>query len=252
MKLYVQGSGRPVVFLHQIGSSSEVWRHQTDLLSKDYQVILTDFYGHGNCEDVPENITIEKTAEVLNEKLEEIDVKNAVLIGHGLGGMIATELAFHKRDKVVRLVLIDMFPKRKSFKLIRQLDLEQLERNRTAVLQAHYKQLIRNQDLRDSIVKEALLTDEKAYFSYMKEMLENDYTQKLNSLHVPIHCFYSGVAGKDRADIKSMREKAGIKSIKEERLYHYQNSSHFLMLEQQDAFTRDLENIIKFEAQTDY
>jgi len=252
MKIYVQGSGRPVVLLHQIGSSSRAWQHQVDALSEKYQLILVDYYGHGNSSEVPDHISIENTAQVLNQRLEEMKVKNSVLVGHGLGGMIATELAFHKRDKVVRLVLIDMFPKRKSFKLIRQLDLEQLERNRTAVLQAHYKQLVKDDSLRDAVVKEALLTNERAYYYYMKDLLEMDYTQKLNSLHVPIHCFYSSIAGKNREEIKNMRDKAGIRSIKDERLYHYPDSSHFIMLDYEKKFTQDLEKILKLEAYVVY
>lgn len=252
MKIYVQGSGRPVVLLHQIGSSSLIWKHQVDALSEKYHMILVDYYGHGNCSEVPDHISIEKTAEALNQRLEEMKIKNAVLVGHGLGGMIATELAFHNHDKVVRLILIDMLPRRKSFKLIRQLDLEQLERNRTAVLQAHYKQLVEDDVLRDAVVKEALLTNERAYYYYMKELLEMDYTQKLNSLRVPIHYFYSSIAGRDREEMINLREKAGIKSIKDELLYHYPNSSHFMMWDHKEKFTQDLEKILKLESQVGY
>lgn len=252
MKLCVQGSGRPAVLLHQIGSSYGIWKYQVDELKEKYQLILVDYYGHGTCTDVPDHISIEKTAEDLNKKLEEMKIENAVLVGHGLGGMIATELAFYNRSKVVRLILMDMFPRRKSFKLIRQLDLEQLKRNRTVVIQAHYKHLIEDEDLRDVVVKEALMTDETAYYEYMKELLEADYTNKLNRLHAPIHCFYSSIAGKNRQEIKNMREKAGIKSIKEERLYYYPNSSHFMMLDHQKEFTKDLDEILNLEKTDSY
>ncbi|SFI13993.1 Pimeloyl-ACP methyl ester carboxylesterase [Tindallia magadiensis] len=252
MKIQIQGSGVPVVMIHQIGSSSDVWKFQREELASSYQIISVDLYGHGSCPSRNEVVSINETVKMLSEKLTEMGVNGAVMIGHGLGGIIATEIAFHDRLKVARLIVIDMFPKRKDLKLIRQLDLEQLERNRTAVIQAHYKQLIEDPDLREAVVKEALRTDEKAYYFYMKDMIENDFTQKLNLLHAPVHYLYSSIAAKSKEDAKNMLDKMGVKNVQDNKLYYYSQSGHFLMLEQPRELTEDLKKVISLEEQLNY
>lgn len=99
-----EGSGPPVVLLHGLGLDCSLW---DDIRARlpDHRLITPDLRGHGasGAPDGPYAMgLLVKDAETV---METLDVKDAVVTGHGLGGMIAQGLAIKRLDLVRALVL---------------------------------------------------------------------------------------------------------------------------------------------------
>jgi pimeloyl-ACP methyl ester carboxylesterase len=111
---YGNAKDEDVLFIHGLGSSSIVWRDIPDALSVGYHAIAIDLVGFG-MSDKPEEpgyYTIEGFSKFIADFLETIvrekrESCKLTLIGHSLGGYIATQIAIEHKEKIEKLVLVD-------------------------------------------------------------------------------------------------------------------------------------------------
>jgi len=106
-RLYYEmaGSGSPVVFIHGFGSDSRVWDSQFKAFAEQHLVIRYDFRGHGKSA-VPSGDAYSH-ADDLNALLEHLNIPQASVIGHSLGGGIALDFALAYPEKTSCIVLAD-------------------------------------------------------------------------------------------------------------------------------------------------
>ena len=105
VKLLEGGAGTPVVVLHHSWGSPG-WLPFHDKLAERHRVILPDMPGWGGSERPvwarePRDIAI-----IVGQLLAAMDVTDARLIGFGLGGYIAAELATMNPSRLKALVLV--------------------------------------------------------------------------------------------------------------------------------------------------
>ena len=105
-----KGAKKHVLFIHGLGSAADRWMKIPDELSSDFHSIAIDLPGFGES-DKPEkmNYTIDEFRKIIVSFLKEIPIQNEQinLIGHSLGGYIASEIAIQNQNIVKQLVLID-------------------------------------------------------------------------------------------------------------------------------------------------
>jgi pimeloyl-ACP methyl ester carboxylesterase len=88
-----QGAGRPVVLLHGFCGSSRYWERVVPLLADRFRVITPDLRGHGESE-APEGVcSMEAFAGDIVGLLDALDLEQAVVLGHSLGGYVTLALA---------------------------------------------------------------------------------------------------------------------------------------------------------------
>lgn len=107
-------SGRPVVFVHGMSSSSAIFIRQLidSVLSYQFRFIALDLIGHGSSEfsDKPEeDYTIAGLSDFLIHFNNEMNLKNAVYVGHNTGANIILE-AFNKLNNPQGLVMLSAVP----------------------------------------------------------------------------------------------------------------------------------------------
>jgi 2-hydroxy-6-oxonona-2,4-dienedioate hydrolase len=99
-----------VLFIHGLGSSSDRWRDIPEALSKYFHTIAVDLVGFGGS-DTPRNFdyTINNLMNHIVEFMGRVGVADGKtsIIGHSLGGYIASEITIEHRDLINNLVLID-------------------------------------------------------------------------------------------------------------------------------------------------
>jgi pimeloyl-ACP methyl ester carboxylesterase len=99
---------RAVVLLHGYSASVQWWdRVAAALLGQ--RVIAIDLVGHGGSEaprDAAE-YRIDRQAEAVRHALDALGVRTAVLVGHSMGGVVATALAEDDPERVERVVISD-------------------------------------------------------------------------------------------------------------------------------------------------
>lgn len=95
-----------VVFIHGAQNDHSVWILQTRYFAHHgFGVLAVDLPGHGRSKGEPLT-TVEAMADWLLALLDAAGVKQAALVGHSMGSLIALETAFRAPDRVGRLALV--------------------------------------------------------------------------------------------------------------------------------------------------
>ncbi len=99
------GEGSPVVLIHGLSSYMGFWEYQFAELSKHHRVLALDLPGYGASERPDAPCTPPWYADVVSDWMGDVGLTSASVIGHSMGGQIATWLAINHPDRVDRLVL---------------------------------------------------------------------------------------------------------------------------------------------------
>lgn len=99
--------GQPLVLLHSLGTSSQVWDAQAEALSQAFRVIRPDMRGHGLTSLVPAPGSIEQYARDVLAVMDALAVEAAHVAGLSIGGLIAQSLAHQAPARVRSLILCD-------------------------------------------------------------------------------------------------------------------------------------------------
>jgi pimeloyl-ACP methyl ester carboxylesterase len=101
------GTGTPVVLLHGYGESLLAWQMVFDPLARQADVIAVDLPGFGLSAKPASGYTADSMATVVCALLDQMGLKRVVLVGHSLGGVVATAIAVRDPSRVLALALID-------------------------------------------------------------------------------------------------------------------------------------------------
>lgn len=106
MAYRVQGSGRPIVLLHGLLNSSNLWQPAMDHLSQHYRLYAPDLPAHGQ---TPPRLpwTLREVAAMLASWMRLLALPPATVIGHSMGGALAIMLAAAEPGLVNRLALVN-------------------------------------------------------------------------------------------------------------------------------------------------
>lgn len=107
----VHGAGRAIVLLHGSMASKEQWLGLTRQVTRRYKVISLDLLGYGQT-TVPysaDEYSLRDESALLRSVLAETLGGDEAyhLVGHSYGGVVALHHAFHHRDKVKSLTIIE-------------------------------------------------------------------------------------------------------------------------------------------------
>lgn len=109
------GSGsRPIVFAHGFGCDQNMWRFITPAFQDEHEVVLFDYVGSGksnvSCYDPGRYSSLDGYAQDLLDVVEALDLRDVVLVGHSVSGMIGILAAIREPERFSRLVLVGPSP----------------------------------------------------------------------------------------------------------------------------------------------
>ena len=102
-----KGGGPPLVLVHGICSSAYSWADVIPGLAESHDVIALDLPGFGGSEIPPPGYSAARYVAALRSFLDELGLGRVRLVGHSLGGAVASAFAAAEPDRVERLVLVD-------------------------------------------------------------------------------------------------------------------------------------------------
>lgn len=106
-----KGSGPPILFLHGVPNTAELWSDMIDCLSANHRCLAPDLPGFGRS-IAPANFdcSLENRANFIDELVEAIDITAPLnLVVHDHGGPYGLAWAVKHPEKVSRIVCINTF-----------------------------------------------------------------------------------------------------------------------------------------------
>lgn len=106
-----KGNGRPLLLIHGVTLQAGVWSPQFHLMSDRYRVLAMDVRGHGKSVAGRDGFGRTIAARDVATVLDHFDLRDVVIVGHSMGGMITMEFAGdfpdELADRVAGLVFMD-------------------------------------------------------------------------------------------------------------------------------------------------
>lgn len=106
----VEGNGPAIVLIHGFGAAIDWWDEIALALAVDHRVIRVDLIGHGGTAAPASGYSIERQGALVAAILDRLGVDRVTVIGHSMGGEVATALAEIKPARIERMILIDSPP----------------------------------------------------------------------------------------------------------------------------------------------
>lgn len=102
----IAGSGPALLLIHGIGDNSMAWQPVHSQLARRFTVIAPDLLGHGQSDKPRADYSVAAYANGMRDLLSVLDIDQATVIGHSLGGGVAMQFAYQFPQMVERLVLV--------------------------------------------------------------------------------------------------------------------------------------------------
>lgn len=108
LRVVVDGpqDGTPIIFLHGYTDSSHSWSSTTPWLADTYRTYVPDQRGHGDSDRPGHGYTVAQYAEDVIAMMDQLQIQQAVIVGHSMGSIIAHQVASAYPDRVSQLVLV--------------------------------------------------------------------------------------------------------------------------------------------------
>lgn len=113
MKLFYRkyGQGQPIIILHGLFGQSDNWNTLSKQFAESgFEVYTVDLRNHG-LSPHSEIWDYEVMSSDVEELINDLSLKNVVLVGHSMGGKVAMELGVRNPRWLSKLIVVDIAPK---------------------------------------------------------------------------------------------------------------------------------------------
>ena len=119
----IHGNGKKkMVILPGWGDTRSTFRYLIDYFKNDYQIYILDYPGFGKSSCLNQDFDIFDYAKMISSFLNDLDIKNPILLSHSFGGRIAILLSGYHQIKIDKMIMISsagIKPKKKLRSIFR-------------------------------------------------------------------------------------------------------------------------------------
>lgn len=254
LKVDKDGKGKPILFLPGFTCPGEVWNETISNLGEDYESIKFTYPGFAHVE--PISIPWYKTiVEDLKSYILENNLKDFIIVGHSMGGMLAMEIAAEFPDLVDKMILVDALP------CIRQVMMPNVSEENITFDNPYNNNMIQMPDsvfqktayfmaqgMTNDQSKVGLLTqwiidsDRETYVYGYTELLKLDLRDELEKIKAKTLILSADFIDKEVV-LNNLKEQYGKLENKEIKIAN--SSKHFIMFDQQEWFVNELSEFLK-------
>ncbi len=253
----VSGSGTPVLFLPGFTCTGEVWKETTEALSDRFECHVFTFAGFGDVPPIsfPWLPELKKGVEAY---ISENDLKDAILVGHSMGGTLALWLASDGVEGISEIVVVDGLPASGAL-MIPDYDPDllayespwnkQMLEMDSVAFEGMARQMAagmsRKPEAQEQIIRWMKASDRETYVYGYTDLLKLDLREALSAIEVPV----SVIAATEPFGESVARNtyETQFSALKGYELTFVPDASHFVMYDQPEIFMDILSGILNKE-----
>ena len=249
------GTGRPIVFVAAWGLCSDWWDIPvTSLSERGWRCVTFDRRGHGRSDDSCRGYDCDTLADDIAAVLDGVDVNDAVLVGHSMGGAeVVRYLTRHRSRRVSHAVLVAPTTpfSMKTDDNPRGAPPEALEKFRESLKQDLPRRVAEAAPDFFGVPKNSVSNETMEWWCRMfldrcsikvltemnKAMTQTDFRAELRTIQTPTLILHGDI---DKSAILELTGRPTHELISSSRLLVYENAAHALTYTHTDRMLQDI------------
>nr|WP_047168325.1 alpha/beta hydrolase [Sphingomonas sp. Y57] len=253
-------NGQPIIFSHGWPLTADAWDAQLVFFaSQGFRAIAHDRRSHGRSDQVWDNNNMDQYADDLAELIEQLDLRDIILVGHSTGGGEVTRyIGRHGTARVAKVGLIGAVPPLmlkteanpiglpiEAFDDIRKGTFDnrsQYFKDITIPFYGYNRQgAVISEGIRDDFWRQGMMGGLKGQLDSIRAFSESDFSEDLAKFDVPtlvLHGSDDQIVPIDASALST------VKIVKHAVLKIYEGADHGLTQTHQDRFNADLLDFI--------
>ena len=260
----VSGNGTPIFLIPGLGCDKTVWDDTVEHLKSNFECHAFTLAGFAGQKPLNSELQMETIKLALEKYILAHSNKNAILIGHSIGGFYSLQIAIDLQENLEKLIIVDALPfwakALNPNTTVEQLNYLPIKDAIQPFLKMDAKSFEENQQLmignmvtdnqnKLKIVKWSVDSDRKTFATAFQELFRKDLRQEITKIktktlvlgaykfseYAPIYTYE--MAKNTYIEQYKNLTNVTIKVIK--------NSKHFIMYDQKDTFINEIDNFIK-------
>ncbi len=245
------GRGRPVLLLHGWLGSWALWRDTIEILGREFKTYSLDFWGFGDSSPLEDNLSfsVDNFVELVYQFMDRLGIRRAPLIGHSMGGTVALGVAIRHPEKVVKVGVAGSPIDGSSLNLLLKASGYQAVARVFFVAPPLVKLFLRGYSYfmaNDGRRMSRMIADDfsqvsvNSFFESIGTLRQTDLRPRLGDLKMPT----LGVYGRKDIIVNPNQHRVLAEGVPHSKVYFFQNSGHFPMLDEPEAFHKALRDFL--------
>ncbi len=240
LKFMELGKGPTIVLVSGLGGARLQWMPTTRKLMTNYRVVMVDIPGHGDS-PMPDPFSFDAAAKLLDDLLARQKAESTIVVGHGMGGVLAILAAKQHPEHVRGVVAIDAslktpfgaVPDQERRYLLEFIDSS--PENYSMFVKEMFTRMGRDTTQGREIHAKAALVPPANMKAYIKELAYFDATGAVRDWKLPFLYLASSRAWPDTVKAEQLQKDRGFEAIAGFAPHRIANASFLVMSDQPDS-----------------
>ncbi|TAD81732.1 MAG: alpha/beta hydrolase [Bacteroidetes bacterium] len=250
----VKGSGMPVLFLPGFACPGSVWDETVNNLTPGFQAHLVTYAGFNGVSPIPMP-WYPALKEALKQYIIDQQMQQVYIVGHSMGGNLATDLAAALPERVTKILLVDAIPCMRELMMpgvpaegvgyeapynTQMLNMDENAIKQYANMMA--SNMTNNKTGKDSIMQWMVKADRKTFVYGYVDLLKLDLRSALPSIKADVLILGASFPSKEVVQANYEKQYA---QLTKKQIVLANNSKHFIMYDEPTWFYAQTNTFLK-------
>ncbi|WKV11239.1 alpha/beta hydrolase [Marivirga harenae] len=257
----IVGKGQPMILIHGMSCSADVWDDVTAHYKKDYEIHLITLKGFGNKENVESEHFLKEVKNELIDYVKSNKLKNTILMGHSMGGFLSLWAAAEAPTLFSKIIAVDGIPYFPAVQMpgitpeMAQNMANQMNTNMKNVSEEAFAQqqkmivagMIANEDKRQKVVEMGVNSNRTVTTQAYGEMYTTDIRSEMEKVKAPVLVLGAWAAYEQYGSTKETVEnnyKAQCKDIDNVKIAVADEAYHFIFYDEPKWFFNQVDSFL--------